>query len=242
MTDLHDDATADRHEAQAEEPTWVPPDTLSPPPVAKSRPPVLALGAALGISLGAGVALWVSSQAFYVYILYNLLIGGALGWALSFGPKREGYANKAALLGAGVALSTLPYVLVKVLFTFQVIGDVQAQAPEVTFGQVFVFILENDMLFGIELGLIGSLVLLLAEVGITVYALHGRLVQGLAEARIASVPGDVIDFVVGGLASGWDTAQVREELANRGWKQSDDQDRAIGTGFDVISAMQAQAG
>lgn len=210
-------------------------------PVVKSQPPVLALSLALGVSLAAGVALWLSSQSFYIYILYNALIGGALGWALSFGPKREGFTNKTALLGAGVALSVLPYVLLKVLLTFQVLAQYGAEVPELTFGNVFVFLLENKTLFDFEIGLVGSLVLLAVEVGITIGTLHGRLVQGLVEARIASIPADVIDFVVGGLANGWDTTELRRELSRRGWRSAEDQDRAIGTGFDVISAIQAQA-
>lgn len=241
MTDLHDENT-DAPEAHGdEEPVWTPPDTLSPPPSVQSRPPLFALGLALGVSVAAGVALWISSQAIYFYILYNALIGGALGWALSFAPKRAGFTSKTALLVPGVALAALPYVLLHVFLSLQVLSNVQAEAPEVTFGAVFLFLLENNTLFDIEIGLLGSIALFLAEVGITVVTMHGRLVQGLAEARMASVPGDVIDFVVHGLAEGWDTPRLRDELSRRGWRSAADQDRAIGTGFDVIAALQAQA-
>lgn len=237
----HQDENPTATDAAADEQAWTPPDRLTPPPVVSSSPPALALGLALAVSLGAGVALWVSSQFFYIYIFYNFLIGGALGWALSFAPKKAGFTNVTALLVPGVVLAALPYVLVKVLFVLQFLPDVQAQAPEATFVDLFLFLLANDTLFGAEIGTIGSVVVLLVETGITIYALHGRLLQGITEARIASVPGDVIDFVLNGFANEWDTARVREELARRGWTRAEDQDRAIGSGFDVISALQAQA-
>src|SRR5690606_8931190 len=119
-------------------------------------------------------------------------------WALSFAPKKAGFTNVTALLVPGAVLSLLPYVLVKVLFVVQLLPAVQAQAPDATFVGVFLFLLEVDTLFGAEIGTIGSLVVLLVETGITFYALRGRLQQGLLEARIASVPGDVLDFVLNG--------------------------------------------
>lgn len=247
MTDMHDDANATAHEAetesQSEPQAWTPPDRLTPPPaISAGRFPAMSLGLAFAVSVAAGVALWGSSQFFYIYIFYNFLVGGALGWALSFAPKREGFTNLNVLRAAGVVLATLPYVLVKVLFAVQLLPALRNEGVDATFVQVLWFLFDSDTLFGIELGLVGSVVLLLVEAGITVYALFGRLQQGLAEARIESIPSDVVDFVVGGLVSGWDTATLRDELARRGWRNADDQDRAISTGFDVIQALQAAQG
>ncbi len=218
---------------------WTPPSTLTPPSSRPSGLPVMALLAALGVSLAAGLALWVSSQLIYIYIFCNLLIGGAVGWALSLAPKRAGFTNVPALMVPGVLLCALPYALTQVGFVLQWLPDFQAEDPSFTFGALLVLLLENNAVFGVPIGLIGSVVLFFVETGITIYAAHGRLRQGINEARIASVPPDVVDFVIHGFAHGWDTARVRSELSQRGWPEIDDQDRAIGTGFDVIAALQA---
>lgn len=221
------------------EQAWTPPDSLTPPSSPVSRPPVMAFAAALGVALACGVALWISSQVFYVYIFYNMIIGGALGWALSFAPKKAGFSNLPALMAPAVLLCALPYVVMRVGFFVQLLPDFQAQGYDPSLFEFLVVFLENDTLFGLEIGLIGNIILLLVEVGITVYAAHGRLLQGINEARIASVPADVVDFVIQGFANDWDTTRVCEELSRRGWSKPEDQDRAIGTGFDVIAAIQA---
>jgi hypothetical protein len=225
-----------------EEETWTPPSSLPPPTEARSGPPVLAILAVAGVAVGAGVALWMSSQVFYIYILYNSLIGAGIGWALGLGPRKAGFTNKAALLGLAVVFCVLPYVLMRYGFYVQTLSAVaeQGQTPDFGFFDFFVFFLERDSLFGLELGLIGNSIILLIEIAISVYYAHNKIEIALQHARIESVPGDVVSFVVNGIASGWDTARVRTELAHRGWARPDDQDRAIGTGFDVIGAIQAQ--
>lgn len=223
----------------AENPPWTPPATLTPPSLIEGSLPVLPILAALGIALASGVGLWASSQVFYIYIFYNMIIGGFIGWALALAPKKHGFSNVTALMVPGVLFCALPYVVMRVGFFVQLLPSFREQGYEPSLFEFLVVFLENDTLFGLEIGLYGNIALLLVEIGITVYALHGRLLQGIAEARIASVPNDVVDFVIQGFANDWDTARVREELGRRGWKNADDQDRAIGTGFDVIAAIQA---
>lgn len=227
-------------EDNVDETPWTPPATLTAPQRVPSGPPVAAFAAALGVALAAGVALWVTSQVVYIYIFCNMIIGGGIGWGLALAPKRAGFSNVPALMAPGVLLCALPYVLMRVGFYVQLLPDFQAQGYAPGLFEFLVVFLENDSLFGLEIGLIGNIILLLVEVGITVYAAHGRLLQGVAEARIASVPDDVVTFVVQGLAHDWDTTRVREELSRRGWTSAADQDRAIGTGFDVIAALQAR--
>lgn len=228
-------------EAPAEVEPWTPPETLPAPEARASRPPVEAALAVLAVSIGCGVALWLSSQVFYVYIFYNALVGGALGWALGLAPRKAGFVNMPALVTGAVVFGVLPYVVMRVGFFVQLLPDLQAQGFDPSFFEFFVVFLENDKLFGIDIGLIGNVVVLLIEVGITVYYAYSKIVDAIAAARIESVPGEVIQFVVGGLAEGWDTPRLREELAARGWRSAEDQERAIGTGFDVIQAMQNPA-
>jgi hypothetical protein len=219
---------------------WLPPAALSPPALLPSRPPALALALGLGIAVACGVGLWISSQALYIYILYNTLIGGALGWALGFAPKKSGFTNVPVLVGAGAALSVAPYVIMRFCLHLQFLPEFQAQGFDPSFVESFVYFLRVKTLFGIKIGLFGNVAVLLVEIGITIAAFYGKLQHGIAQARILSVPSDVVAFVVNGLAEGWDISRLRSELANRGWRQLEDQDRAIGTGFDVIASMQAQ--
>ena len=92
MTDDHtpDAQTHDIDEGAAaavnEADVWTPPASLPAPTAKGSRPPIEAALAVVAVSLAAGVALWASGQVFYIYIFYNVLVGGAIGWAL---PSRQ---------------------------------------------------------------------------------------------------------------------------------------------------------
>lgn len=242
MTDETASTTTENEAATVGEPAtpWTPPSTLSPPGVAPSGPPVAAVTLGVLAAVGCGVGLFVASQLLYVWIFYNLVIGGAIGAALGLAPRRAGFVSMPVLAGLAVALSIVPYVVMKLAFAVQLMPGLREQGIEVSYFDVVYALTEQRTIFGAEPGIIGNLVILAIEIGITAYAAIGRVTQAIALARIEAVPQDVLLFVANGLSAGWENDRMRTELAARGWSKTEDQDRAFSASFDLMSALQQQ--
>jgi hypothetical protein len=78
---------------QNNEEAYVVPNQLPDPPGTINSSPSLAIVFGLLVSVVLGVVFFVATRFMYIYILYNWLLGVAIGQAIGFGLKRGRYTN-----------------------------------------------------------------------------------------------------------------------------------------------------
>ena len=215
----------------AQEEQWSPPSTLTAPVEASDASPVVPFALAALVTLGCTVALALVSQFIYVWILTNVLIGNAIGWALAKAPAKN-YRNLKVLAGVAIALSCIPYMANMGYIYFQALQD----GANVSFIDVVLFVFENKTLFGFELGLIGNALLFVAEVAYTAYTAINVIRAAIQNATFSKVPDDVLSFVVGAFYNEWSQERIDSALVAYGWTRQEDRDNAINLAIHAIEA------
>src|SRR5947208_784609 len=116
----------------------------------------------VGASLGMGIALFIASRFIYVYILYNQMIGSAIGSAIGHGYKsaRNGKARRASLplvLGCSF-LAYLCFYFCFAIFVYVVELKKMPTFFELLVGPFAVFwgLANGQAVFGWHPGVIGS--------------------------------------------------------------------------------------
>ena len=208
------------------EPSYVPPDHLPPPDFAGSTFPLvtLLLGGLVAVVLG-GV-LFAASQFMYVYILYNAMIGIGIGKVIALAPERSRFTHVPFLFAATGVCSVLAYVAYNVALHQWVLN----QNPGVQLGFFdFLWLRLQAMPFlgGVQLGVAGTVIVWLAELGVTQFYAWRQVRVAVQVSEVACVPSEVVEFVS---HLYWQNAvddHIRAELSKRGWTLEEDQTRAI---------------
>jgi hypothetical protein len=218
-----------------------PPAQPLPPPEAPTVSfPLIPIVIAIGLTIGCGIALSIASKIIYIYILYNALIGGAIGWALAKAPKNNRYTNAGMLLVLTLILSLAAYFVYHYVnyLVFPEFAGVQAGAPDPGFFQFLLIEAANEwFIFGLQLGLVGTLIVWAIEAAITFFVAWAKVQSAIHMCKVESVPDPVRDYVLQLLADEHDQATVERELAKHGWNTPEDQARALESAHALITLM-----
>ena len=227
LPDEHTPEAEQPADAEAtEEPSYVPPDQLPPPEFAGSSFPLVALllGGLVAVVLG-GV-LFMASQFIYVYLLYNAWIGISIGKMIARAPERNRFTNVPFLFAATGVCSVLAYVAYNVALHQWVLQ----QNPGFQLGFLdFVWLRAqvNPFLAGVQPGAAGTIIIWLAELGITQFYAWKQVRVAVQVCELVSVPSEVVEFVSYLYWQNADDEHIRAELSKRGWTLEEDQTRAI---------------
>lgn len=202
-----------------EEPTRLPePFDLPQPNVV----PVYAFGLLAALVLG--LALWALAQLAYVLVLYNLLLGLALGGLLALGARWGQYPLGVAR--TAFACSALAYLVFNVALY---LGSIQGVAG--SYPSFFEFIAyraqQQTLLFGARPGPFLTPLVWLAEIALSGYVALRVAGRTTARIKLESVPTPVTEFVLYLLFQGHGTDAIASELAARGWTRPLDVVRAL---------------
>jgi len=202
-----------------EEPKRLPePLDLAPPSVI----PVYLAG--FVCACGNALALLGLAKLGYVFVVYNVLVGLALGAALAAAIRWARYPLSVAHSAA--AASTLTYVLFHLGLYLQSIAGVSGSYPSfLTF--LAYRAAQQTLVFGLRPGAVLNAILWLGEIGLTTYVALRIANRALADVRLHSVPTEVTEFVLYLLFQGKGASQIETELAARGWTERCDVVRAF---------------
>ena len=224
-------------EEETDEDAWTPPDTL-PPPRACDPPsfPVIPLLISLAAALGLGLVMYGIAQYIYFYIVFNYAIGLGVAWGLKKAPLKHAYFNATKLGLLAIPGCILAYVIYDISFALLILDmyeDAAKQDPsllETSFGFIdaLAFKFENETFIeDIEPGLWGNISIQLAEVTFSIFIAWNALKETAKEFELNLIPPEVFRFAMNGMGNGWSAAQLREELALRGWTSPDDQAKVL---------------
>jgi hypothetical protein len=232
-------------EQQPSEETYVPPSQLPPPLPDESGMPLNGMVAGVTVAILAGAALFVASQIFYIYIVYNVLIGMAIGKAVALAPKRSRYTNVPALLTFTLICSLLAYLCFNIALFMYALHQLNAPpaAGAVDWIHYFFGFLvgraqHEPFIHGAEIGAVGNAIVWLVELAITFYCAWGRVRVAINVSHAESVPTDVVEFVLEMQAQGNDDDTIAQELSMRGWSDPRDQEQAYRAAASLVSLVQ----
>jgi hypothetical protein len=227
---------------------YVPPGELPPPPASVKGTPFLGIVAGLAAAVVGGIALFAASRLVYIYILYNVFAGTAIGWAIGLAPRRSKYADTPILFVGTLICSLLTYLSFNIaLFAYMlsVIGlPADVEPFEVVLG-FFAFLAvraqEEPFIGGAQIGAVGNAIVWFVEIAIT-FGSAWQIVYGAIHAcRLESVPYKVAKFVLRMRAQGMDDTTVARELSARGWIDPEDQQRAVQAAASLAAIQAAEA-
>jgi len=223
-------------EAEDEE-DYTPPETLPiPEREAPGSFPILAVAAGAAAAVGLGLVMFGLSRFVYIYILYNSVIGMAVGWLIGWGVERSRYRSVGALAAAAAVCSFLAYLAFNVAYWQYLVFE---SAEKIGFLQFLLLrASEEPFIGGLAIGAIGNGLVWLAEYGITVYFAWARVRGALRAVDVEAVPAEVTALVLHYQGEDCDEFEVRRQLAGRGWSDPEDQDRALKAAATLVTMMQ----
>lgn len=224
---------------------YVPPETLPPPYPSRGGLPLFATLLSLIIAAAMGAALVGMGRVLYVPLIYNVIVGVALGWAVSKAPKWSNFTSGFLLFLLLLVCTLLVYVISHVgtyIWIYYGTDDYRhffEQSWQRQWEEVRAYLLERAAVkkaFGYPLGLYGTTAVWAGEALITL-AVGWLFVRPGIRLQIAeSVPVEVLEMVLNLQADGYAEDGVRDELKLRGWGRSSDQSRALraATAYDKL--------
>jgi hypothetical protein len=232
-------------QAPAEQPKHVIPDALPTPPAtlrATSEFPMETFGLVCLLASGLGVGLFVGAKIIYVYLLYNSLIGVALGWGLAKFPREKKYTDEDGLLGVTLFVSVMPYIVMNFAWFLVARAAIAEEYPgtSITIGEFFEARCEDTFLAGIEPGVMGWLIIWTIEIGITFVVAWNQVSAAILVTKIEAIPKEVTEFVLHLMSEEKTEETIRAELSTRGWSNPDDQRRAIEAANAVVASLNQQ--
>ncbi len=207
-------------------PPYTPPRDLPAPAVHGASNPIIAVALGLVAACVLGIALFAASQFIYIYILYNSLVGVAIGWAIALGVQKGRYTNGVGLLLLTIVCSLIAYLVFNYSMYVWILRAIDGPRP--SFLEFLHFRAENDTLIrGIKPGTIGNIIVWVVEAGITWFFAFQRVMSAKQSSHVEAVPGEVTEFVLYLMSQGRQPHEVDEELSRRGWVQQEDRERAM---------------
>ena len=219
-----------------EEGPYVPPETLPPPYPSRGGLPLFAVLLSLIVSVAMGVALVALGRVLYVPLIYNVVVGFCLGWAVAKAPKWSNFTS-GFLLFEWTLLCSLVIYAISHAGTYIWLYYGSQDYPHF-FGQewgrqwleIQNYLLERAAIkkaFGYPLGVYGSIAIWASEVLVTL-VVAWLFVRPTIRLQVAdSVPVEVLEMVLNLQSDGYAADGVRDELKLRGWGRSSDQSKAL---------------
>jgi len=227
---------------------YVPPSELPPPLPHVSGTPLLGMIVGLAAAVVAGIALFIVSRVVYIYLLYNVLLGVAIGWAVALAPKQSKYTNTPVLLMLTLLCSLLTYLAFNVALFMYVLRDINAPpaaGPVDWILGFFAFLVvraQNERFIGgAQIGAVGNAIVWLVEIAITFFCAWGMVRMAINVCHVESVPYRVSKFVLEMLSQGNEVDTVAQELSARGWSDPRDQQHAFQAAQSLAAIIAAEA-
>ena len=222
----------------AAETRFLPPDRLPPPSGSLlglnhsgSPWPAIVWGGLASVALGA--AMFFVSLFFYVYVLFNCVLGAGIGHAIAYGSRRGHFKNRSVLLGLAVVCSMLAYL------SFNITQAAEFD-PRMWLDVIRRRAQKNPFVGGANIGEIGNYILWFAEAGVTCFVAWSTISEALQMMKMREAPREVTAMVVNLLNDDRSIEEVETELAKRGWTSPEDQDRAISAATALMEYLQNQ--
>lgn len=201
-----------------------------PPPVAlESRSPIVSLLLAGVAGIASAAGLFAVSRYFYPFVVGDLAVGFAVGYAIILGLRGTRYHVERTLFALTFGAVALAYLLFAVAAYF----DWARQFPNLPLSvSSFLFMLQNKALTltlpgDLALGMIGNAIAAGLLFALALYVAWSGVQQAARLERARTVPVDVVEAVLQRLREGYKDDHIRQAMAARGWSESPDQDRAL---------------
>jgi len=216
-----------------EEPTRLPDPFDLPPP---NSFPLLALG--LGAAIVLGGALFLASQLGYVLILYNALLGLALGWVIGLAVRLGRYPL--GIQRHALAFSLVLYAVFNLALYAASIRGVAGERPN--FFEFLVFRASQQvLLLGWNPGGWTNAAVWLAEIAATWGIASYLASKSVARVRLEAVPTPVTEYVLYLMFQGHGASEIQNQLATHGWTSSLDVVRALDAADVAISMIRPKS-
>jgi hypothetical protein len=95
----------------------------------------------------------------------------------------------------------------------------------------------NRHLFGIDIGVVGAVIVWSIEAAITFFVAWNRVQSAIHMTKVEAVPDAVRDYVLGLIAEGRKPEEIERELTKHGWNQPEDQARALEAAQALVALM-----
>jgi hypothetical protein len=221
----------------------------APPPAPLPLPetpvvtfPLVPILLAAFMTILAGVALSIAALIFYIWILYNSIIGWMIAYGLAKAPRDYNYTNAGVLALLTLFFSIGAYVVYHFANyqMFLMAGGAQGGPEPDFFNFVYMEAAEEHFIGGWQLGVVGTSVVWFIEMLITFFVAWGRIQNAIHMTKVESVPDSVRDYVFSLLNEGRSPEEIDRELSKYGWNLPEDQSRAIESA-QALQALMEQA-
>lgn len=213
---------------------YIIPDSLPLPNDAKAPNIAIPIIGGLIISLVLGLAVaFISVRGAYIIGLIEVLVAIALSFTMKYFIKLSNYTNFKKLQYLLAAMIVVVF-LSNQYFQYEIIMRTSA-FDRTGFGEFMKWRLVHGLkLKDLHTGWIGLVISWILQLGLTGLIVYLRIVAVLSKYAIERVPVEVIDFACYFFVKGKSEAEVRKELANKGWSDKFNQDEVM----DAIAGVQ----
>ena len=193
-------------------------------------------------AVGLGIALFLASRLIYIVILYNVFIGVCLGKVISYGIGVAGYRGVFMLKLLTTVCAFLVYLSFYVVLLAYALTYMEESFNFIELPIIFIDFMrevaEVQEFFGAEIGTIGNIIIWIVELLITCFYSWEQVKIKLRAMDVESVPMEVIEFILYLYGKKYEINNVRRELADHGWKDRLDQDKALSATSSLLSLEQ----
>jgi hypothetical protein len=218
---------------------------VSLPSPTKEQPasfPIISIVLGCLTAVGLGIALFLASRLIYIVILYNVFIGVCLGKVISYGIGVAGYRGVFMLKLVTTVCAFLVYLAFYVVLLAYALIYMEESFSFIELPIIFINFMreaaEVQEFFGAEIGTIGNIIIWIVELLITCFYSWAQVKIKLRAMDVESVPIEVIEFILYLYDKNYELNNVRRELADRGWRDRIDQDKALSATSSLLSLEQ----
>ncbi|MCG6191557.1 hypothetical protein [Maribellus maritimus] len=199
------------------------PDELTKPKILREKKMGLLVGGGILTSVIIGAVLAVLSSVIYIILLFDSGIGFLTALAFGYLIKISGISDFKTIKLIGFGSVTLTYLFSQI---FRLIYIVKTNNIEdATLIDFLMAKLNHGLLFkDLNLGAIGLIIAWIFEYAVAIFVFYIQVIQRIITYDLDNAPRDVLEFAAYQFDQGKNEDAVRIELAQKGWREKEQQD------------------